>query len=60
MWASGLPYLIFYEPAFYSLSFLDIELYLSEKTSLLGNSAFEVSIFNKKGELQQKSDPLDE
>ena len=42
---------IFYEPAFYSLRFFDIGIYLSEVPSLLGDSAFQVFIYDKDDDL---------
>lgn len=60
MLAAGLPYLIYYEPAFYSLRFPKIELELSDVTSILGEQAFELQIYSDAGYLQQMSDPLDE
>lgn len=60
MFAGGLPYLLYYEPAFYSLRFPKIELELSEVTSILGEQAFELQIYSDAGYVQQVSDPLDE
>ena len=60
--APGLPYMIYYEPAFYSIRFPGIDLWESSRKSVFGNSetqTFRVSIYNEEGHLQQDSDPLD-
>lgn len=52
-------YSIFYEPAYYSFRMYDIEVWQPDEETTTGRSTLKAWIFDKLGNLQMNTDPLD-